>query len=66
MAQNLKIVLPTEFVALCQSDGVAPADVLIGFMADLCHLAGSNGSDERQYAQAYYDRVGYPYWKDSR
>lgn len=65
MAQHLKIVLPTEFVALCQSDGVSPAEVLNGFMADLCSLAGSHGSDERDRASQYYDRCGYP-WRRAR
>jgi len=65
--------LPPEFVALCAADGVAPETVLRGFIADLAGIMNwqanpradgysSNGSDERNYAQAYYDRVGYPYW----
>lgn len=48
-----------------------PEVVLRGFIADLCGLMNwsnnprtdgysSNGSDERDYAEAYY-RVGYPY-----
>jgi len=66
--------LPPEFVALCAADGVTPETVLRGFIADLAGIInwtkapradgyGSNGSDERMMAQAYYDRVGYPYWK---
>lgn len=65
--------LPDEFVALCRSDGVDPEFVLRGFIADLCELVStidaprtdgycSNGSDERLYAQRYYERVGYPWW----
>jgi hypothetical protein len=64
--------LPAEFIALCRRDQVQPEDVLRGFIADLCELVSwasnprtdgyaSNGSDERQYAQDYYDRVGWPW-----
>ncbi len=70
---KLTLELPPEFIELCESDGVMPETVLRGFIADLCELISwqahpradgynSNGSDERQYAQAYYHRVGYPYW----
>ncbi len=59
---------------LCERDGVAPHTVLRGFIADLCSIMNwaksprddgysSNGSDERRMARAYYERVGYPYWK---
>ena len=69
----IKLRLPDEFIALCRRDGVAPETVLRGFIADLCGIVnwtsapredgyGSNGSDERDKAQTYYDRVGYPYW----
>lgn len=70
---RLTLELPPEFVELCAADGVTPETVLRGFIADLAGIMnwqaspradgyGSNGSDERSYAQAYYDRVGYPYW----
>jgi hypothetical protein len=47
--------------------------VLTGFIADLCGIVSwasepradgynSNGSDERDMARAYYERVGYPWW----
>jgi hypothetical protein len=39
--------------------------VLEGFIRDLCALDGSHGSDERDKAQAYSDRCGYPYLNDS-
>jgi hypothetical protein len=66
--------LPPEFIDLCAADGVAPETVLRGFIADLTGIISwqaaprtdgynSNGSDERQMAQDYYDRVGYPYWR---
>ena len=46
--------------------------MLRGFIADLCELTSwldnpradgytNNGSDERSYAMAYYERVGYPW-----
>jgi hypothetical protein len=64
--------LPPEFLVLCKADGITPETVLRGFIADLCSLMNyvadprtdgysSNGSDERDMARAYYERVGYPY-----
>jgi hypothetical protein len=69
----LTVKLPDEFLALCREDNVAPELVLRGFIADLCGIAGcasaprldgyvGNGSDEREMARAYYERVGYPWW----
>ncbi len=71
---RITIGLPAEFVELCAADGVKPETVLRGFIADLAGIMNwaanpradgysSNGSDERNMAQAYYERVGYPYWK---
>ncbi|MBD8528185.1 hypothetical protein [Pseudomarimonas arenosa] len=71
--RRITLELPEEFIALCASDQVEPEFVLRGFIADLCGLISwqnaprsdgynSNGSDERMYAQQYYERVGYPYW----
>jgi hypothetical protein len=56
----MNIKLPLEFKNLCKQDGVSPREVLEGFIRDLCSL----GSDERDKAQAYYDRCGYPYLND--
>jgi len=56
------VLLPNEFIAMCEADGVSPIEVLNGFIRDLCGLAGSHGSDERDLAQRYYDRC-YPYRK---
>ena len=56
------LFLPHEFVAMCEADDVSPDEVLNGFVADLCGLANSHGSDERDLAQRYYDRC-YPYRK---
>ncbi len=71
--RKLTLTLPDEFLALCQQDGVTPDTVLRGFIADLCAIEnwasaprtdgyGNNGSDERDMARAYYERVGYPWW----
>ena len=71
---RITLDLPPEFIALCEHDGIAPEFVLRGFIADLCEIISwqnaprsdgynSNGSDERSYARAYYDRVGYPWWQ---
>lgn len=70
--QRITLELPAEFVNLCAADGVTPDLVLRGFIADLAGIMNwasapradgysSNGSDERMMAQAYYERVGYPY-----
>jgi hypothetical protein len=65
MATNYKstvVLLPHEFVAMCEADDVTPDEVLNGFLADLCGLDSSHGSDEQDLAQRYYDRC-YPYQK---
>jgi hypothetical protein len=70
---RITIDLPSEFVQLCADDGVEPATVLRGFIADLAGIMNwqsapradgysSNGSDERSMARDYYERVGYPWW----
>jgi hypothetical protein len=56
LAMNIK--LPLEFKNLYKQDGVSLREVLEGFIRDLCALDGSHGSDERDKAQAYYDRCG--------
>lgn len=72
--KRITLNLPAEFIALCEHDGTTPEVVLRGFIADLCGIVSwaktprgdsycSNGSDERELARAYYERVGYPYWK---
>jgi hypothetical protein len=57
--------LPPEFVAMREGHDVEPDRVLRGFIADLCELRtaeyNTGGSDERLYAERYYDRRGYPY-----
>lgn len=72
--RTVTLELPPEFIALCKQDGVTAEVVLRGFIADLCGIVSwannprkdgycTNGSDERDKARTYYDRVGYPYWK---
>jgi hypothetical protein len=71
---KLTLDLPSEFVELCEADGVTPEIVIRGFIAEVAGIMNwqasrrqdgysSNGSDERDMAQAYYERVGYPYWQ---
>ena len=73
---RITLDLPPEFIALCKADGIEPAVVLRGFIADLCEIISwhsaprtdgysSNGSDERRMAREYYERVGYPWWNKS-
>jgi len=73
--RQLTLQLPDEFLDLCGNDIVKPEIVLRGFIADLCGIMnwasnprvdgyGSNGSDERDFASAYYCRVGCPYWAE--
>jgi hypothetical protein len=75
MKRTITLSLPDEFIALCKQDETDPETVLKGFIADLCAIVSwqrcprtdgysSNGSDERGLAREYYERVGYPYWKE--
>jgi hypothetical protein len=59
--RTVQLRRPIEFIEMCERDGVDPAEVLRGFIADLCSLDGSHGSDERDLADQYYHRCGYPY-----
>ena len=70
---RITLELPPEFIAQCKADGIEPAVVLRGFIADLAEIMNwtdnpradgysSNGSDERRMAREYYERVGYPWW----
>ena len=72
LKRSVTLKLPAEFIELCQHDQVEPEDVLRGFIADLAGIMSwasnprtdgysSNGSDERGYAMAYYERVGWPW-----
>lgn len=55
-----------DFVELCFRDGTTPAEVLGGFINDLVCGNHSRGSDERDLANAYYDRCGYGYFYQAR
>ena len=65
--KRLALALPSEFTDFCSSRGLTPASVLRAFIADLCEIHNwrnfpreddysSNGSDERLYANAYFQR----------
>lgn len=56
----MNIKLHPDFVYKCKENGVSAREVLEGFIADLCALDGSHGSDERDKAQDYFDRC---YWR---
>lgn len=75
MKHKIILTLPPQFIELCQQDETDPETVLRGFISDLCGIVSwanhprqdgynSHGSDERDMARAYYERVGYPYWKE--
>ena len=49
----------TDFFNMAYRDGTTPAEILEGFINDLVCSRNSNGSDERDFAERYYDRVGY-------
>ena len=62
--RNLTMTLPDEFLELCQSVNETPASILSSFIADLCGMDGpspyiTSGSDERMFAEEYFDRCGY-------
>jgi hypothetical protein len=67
-SQALSLNVPHEFFLFCARFRLHPADVLRGFVADLCALQNfvirpredgysSNGSEERLLAQAYFERA---------
>ena len=62
------VPVPPEFVRLCEEIGTEPVEVLRGFIADLCDIRNdaaqpradgfsSNGSDERDMADTYFERA---------
>lgn len=70
--EPVEIPVPPEFFELCASRGRTVEDVLRGFIADVCGLQNyvvnpradgysSNGSDERMYADQWFERA-YPKW----
>ena len=74
--QFVELGLPREFLGLCEDRGRDPVAVLRGFIADLCGLQNyvrlpredglsSNGSDERMYAQQWFERA-YPDYGEDR
>lgn len=65
MRKKVSLTLPVEFLELCKSDNIEPGEVLRDLIADLCGLETreycNGGSDERDYAKAWYERRGYPW-----
>jgi len=62
--RTLTLTLPDEFLLLCQSVNETPESILSSFIADLCSLDGpapyiTSGSDERMFADEWFDRCGY-------
>jgi hypothetical protein len=66
--KHVELELPREFLDFCAVRGLTPTGVLRSFIADLCELMNwvacpredgysSNGSDERLYANAYFQRT---------
>jgi hypothetical protein len=60
--------LPREFLDFCETRGLKPARVLGAYVADVCGLSSlfecpredrytSGGSDEREFAMAYFQRA---------
>lgn len=58
---TIQTALPEKFVSMCERHAVKPEFVIQQFIRDLCSLQGSSGSDERLYAQLYYERCGYAF-----
>ena len=74
--QTVVLKVPRELITLCSRSSIQAETVLRGFIADLCSLQNwiscpredgysSNGSDERQLAQAYFRRA-YPWLQDGK
>lgn len=61
MTTIIETTIPDTFAAMCKRHKVTPEIVIRQFIRDLCHLEGTSGSDERLYAQLYYDRCGYAF-----
>jgi hypothetical protein len=61
MMTVIETAIPDKFTAMCKSHNVTPEIVIRQFIRDLCHLEGTSGSDERLYAQLYYERCGYAF-----
>lgn len=73
--EQLRLGIPQEFIDFCQYNTTSPKEVLHGFIADLMALDNytsnprkdnlcRNGSDECDFAEQYFRRVGYQYRSD--
>lgn len=57
---TITITVPPSLDDLAKSVGTTAQDVIENFIRDLCALPGSNGSDERMHADAWFNRVLWP------
>lgn len=57
---TVTIEIPKTLEDLARSVCTTPQALLESFIRDLCDLPGSNGSDERRAADAWFDRVVWP------
>lgn len=64
--QRVDMSIPAEFADFCEEHGVSPAQVFAGLVGDLCGINrpdmifNSHGSDERDLARRWFDRVCWP------
>lgn len=69
---QLRLGIPEELIDFCKDNYTSPEEVLHGFIADLLELDNTeanpradklcrNGSDECDFANNYFSRVGYQY-----
>lgn len=57
---KITMEIPSDLVQLATSVGTTPEHLLQSFIADLCELPSSNGSDERRHADAWFNRLVWP------
>ncbi|WP_316173614.1 MULTISPECIES: hypothetical protein [unclassified Bradyrhizobium] len=51
---RITIAIPNEFAEKCGDEGLKPDQALQRFMADVCALDNSGGSNERDAAQGWF------------
>lgn len=66
MDEEVSFTSPPELNQLCDANGITPEELVRQFIADLCDIYSSDedgfntsGSDERDLAKQYFERVGY-------
>lgn len=55
---TITLEIPADIIVLCDVFDIKPEQLLSTFMADLCSMSGSQGSDERMMAKIYFLRGG--------